>query len=271
MPYKARKYTKPKYKKTVKKSKPVSDKRIRAIAKTEISRNIEDKYTNSVTLLGTTVTINGGTNPTLTYYAFNPFTQGMFSITQGTGNSERIGNLVKLKRWIIKGTVYSLGGNPGSAGNPLQCCVIDLYFGRNRDMTVPFDPTLPLFYQDGNTAHSPQGEILERGSTVNKDNYIIYRHKRVKIGPSVSSSPVGATSNNNNNDYKLSYDFGFDVCKLIAKNHKIRFADNNASPNDALLRSLTMWCTVTYANQDLDLTQSSPIEIPVYIAAQSYA
>jgi len=269
MPVKPRKYTKPKAKTTVKKSKPVSEKRIRAIAKGEIAKNVEDKFTNSVTLLGTTLTISSGEPPILTHYNFNPFSQGMFNIIQGPGNSERIGNTIKLKRWVIKGTVYSTGGlTNGGPGNPMQCAVVDLYFGRNRDMTVPFDASLPFFYQDGNSATTPQGELLERCASVNRDNYVIYKHHRVKIGPSTSSA-VTPAQNNNNNDYHLSYDFGFDICKLIAKNHKIKFADDAPAPNDALLRSLTLWCTITYANVDIDITEQSTM--PVYIAAQSYA
>lgn len=275
------KYSKKSNKRSTKKNTYKVPKAIKTYVKKETAKNIENKVTGTVggsQSVLTVVNTQEGQNITsqLGYYLFNPSTSGLFSMQQGTAQNQRVGNTIKVKRWVIKGSVYYDAFFP-PAGN--ECFAqnqgyVDVYFGRPKNMNNTIQPQLVGLYQDGAQTITPQCELIERLYSINKDQYKIYWHKRFKIG-SAGYNDGTVNSNMVNNDYKLNKEFGFDVCKLCFKNKVLRYDDNTTDPSDALVDSLYLWATFTMPNQDAQnidpATDAGTFYSPVKIACQSYA
>lgn len=277
--YKKKTYTKAK--KSYKKYAKPSTKAVRTMVKKEIARNIENKVTTNQTWAETILTVqtDGSTPPvpTFTYSVINPYSSGLFNISQGANQSQRIGNRIKLKRWIVKGSIYYDAG--AQAGNPNNECFdqtqgfVDVYIGRKTDVTGIVLSTLDSLFQNGLSDITPTGNLIERTYSINKDDYKIYRHFRCKIG-SASNPGTNTAYGINNNDYKLNREFGFDLCKFICKNHVIKYNEVNGSPQDALLSAICVWATFTQPNADVGQnppTGSSTFYCPVKWQLSSYA
>lgn len=256
------------YRKSNAKSVPVK-KTIQTMIKKEIAKNIENKYTGTVIQEQSVLQLQvEDSTPTYTWFTFNPYNQTMFQLASGTDQNERIGNKIKLKRYVIKGSVfydynYDLSNNPYYLGSQMY---VDVYIGRlNNEGQVQSD--LPGLLQQGPTTHTPVGQLSERTMSVNRDDYKVYWHKRFKVGNTLQAS---------NNDYSLNEDFGVDLCKLCCKNKILKYsdeADTNNDPNDSLISSLTMWAVGTSPTGDITTDAQITLNVfsPVKIVASAYA
>lgn len=242
-------------KKTVKKvakSKGLS-KTVKSYVKKELAKNIENKMSVNIPFSSSILTLqtNNSSAVTINYGVFNPYDNQQFAITQGVSNNNRIGNKIKLKKWMVRGTIYADPNEiKGSAAFPMGAGYIDYYLGRKVDLTTSFTIDLEDFYQNGPASVSPEGFIQERTYSINKDVYKIYHHKRVKIGPAGVGWPNSQILPNN--DYKLNHEFKFDICKYVCKNHTIKYNDEDSDPQDALLQALCVFATFTMPCYDVN-------------------
>lgn len=264
-------------KKTYKKRPTMSKKSIKTMVKKEIASNIENKISSNVSSSASILNIiqQDLTAPILDYYVWNPYFNGLFNtIIQGPAQSQRIGNTIKLKRWVIKGSIYYDAAFTGTSllAFPQNQMYIDLYFGRKLNLTESVLGTLDDFYQSGSNSIAPYGQLIERTYGVNKDEYKVYWHKRYKVG-AAGTTPAG--TDYPNNDYKLNREFGFDVCKLVCKNKKIKYNDSMSNvAEDALIQSLSLWAVGTMPNTSVDTTLTpsgaTTYYSPVRIQANTY-
>jgi len=251
------------------------NKSIRTMVKKEISKNIENKITTNASTEQSVLTINYDSTSAkyiFDYISWSPENDGnVLELEQGTAQNQRIGNTIKLKRWIVKGSVYY---DPNAISTnqpeyfPQQQGYVDIYFGRQLNMANVIPSTLLDLYQNGGTTFTPGGAILERTYSINKEEYKIYWHKRYKIG---TASTTGEWSNN---DYKLNHEFGFDICKLVCKNKILKYSDSSNVTEDQLVNSLTLFATFTMPNQNVKTTYTEDTNFyysPVKISATSYA
>jgi len=241
-----------------------------------ISANVENKYTNSLTQIGPVCKINeepGGDNY-LDFFTFSPGAgaTGIFQMSQGVAQNQRIGNTIKLKRWVIKGLIQP---NPNLVVNPENAIpnsligYVEIFFGRYNSNTIQVQPTLENFYQNGASAITPVGSATTILYPVNKDLYKIYYRKRFKMG-NLFPDPNGI--NTTNNDYSLTRTFGFEVTKFICKNKLIKYQDAVTFPQDNMIDNLTMWAVFYPAFGDLSvLTVADNVESYYQINAQTYA
>lgn len=267
--------------KTAVKTMPkVNKKAVQTIVKREIARNVENKTTGCInasnSILNCDTDISGNITA-FNYFVFNPVNSGVLTISQGVDSASRIGNQIKLKRYVIKGTIYY---DPDitysqSALAPQTQGYIDLYLGRPLNMDNTITNQLTGLYQNGNMTFTPQGQILDRTYSINKDYYKIYWHKRYKIGMAGFSSVSANNGYINNNDYKLNVEFGLDVCKLVCKNKIVKYNDNSNIPQDSLLDSLCLFAVGTFPNYDVPITggglsPSTTLYFPVRTQVSSY-
>jgi len=217
-------------------------KRVNAI----IARNVENKFTSNSSYQAPIHNITTtGTPPNLTAnHTFFNWTAGMtiFDISQGVNVQQRIGNTIKVKKWIIKGLIQP--ANNGLLNT--QMGYVDLYFGRLQQNITQIPNTLFNFYQNGATDITPTGNGQEQLFRINRDVYKIYYHKRFKLGVNNNDPTTGGNVNTQfvnpqANDYKTSATFGFDVCKYICKNKVLRYDEFQTTPQDADVMNLTMW------------------------------
>lgn len=195
---------------------------------------------------------------------------GLFEISRGANVNQRIGNVIKLKRWVIKGIITpSALGYAFSENFFLQQSFqgyITVYFGKKKDGTQ-VSAQLYNLLQNGNTAETPEGKFTQMFNADNKDVYKIYYKRRFKMSPAYMGN--SSTNVSPNNDFSLTKTFGFDVCKYICKNHKLVYNDDNNVPQSNTLNDLALWMTWTPAvgNMELAVNKSSFYNI----VAQSYA
>jgi len=233
-----------------------------------IARNVENKLTTSYTNTSPICTIPA--SGTLQWFLLKDWNTKLFTISQGAAEQQRIGNQIKLKRWVIKGMIHptSTGGVSTNIVNTQQGFV-DIYFGRlvtNGELTT----ALTALYDNGNTSVAPIGAMSQIFMKLNKDEYKVYYHKRFKVAPSISQ---GGQQTLSNNDFALVKTFGFDVTKYICKNASIKFNDADNDANNAMIRQLAMWATWTPAYGDMATTAAVEFSRTHFynITIQSYA
>lgn len=248
-----------------------------------IASNVENKITSTLVSLAPVSKLiqYSPVDPVFTtpqIYQLNTFSpNSIFNIPQGTGMGARVGNKIKLKRWIIKGLIQpnknfdqTAATGPsttvttsGIAQNTLAGYV-DIYFGRYNNNIAPVTSTLGMtnFYQSGAIDITPLGTSQEQLYNVNKDLYHIYYHKRIKVGVGTgflgpSSGPLvyePVPSVPGANGFGLTKSFGFDVCKFICKNRVIKYDEIVQTPQDNDIENLTLWTIFHPAAGDVKTT-----------------
>ena len=220
-----------------------------------ISKQQENK-TSATFNASNPIVVSNGVSNSWNFFVHNKLNLlPYWQIQPGTTSQNRIGNTIKLKRWIIKGLIgpqnLSFQNNEGTYLHNTFQGYVTIYLGRLKDNS-DVSATLPHFYQNGSTSFAPSGRATDILAPVNKEIYKIYTKRRMKMGQS-----YGTNAGNEmlpNNDFAVSRTFGFDVCKYIMKNAKINFLDNDSQPIHPVLRTLALWATWTPSTQVLGVS-----------------
>jgi len=230
------------YPKKTSKPKVSFAKRVNAV----ISRNVENKF--SVPLNYNAPVLNWtAVSPTWFHYNFD----GAFNLSQGVTQSTRVGNICKIKKWIIKGQIaprFEVNPSSSTAINLRYSnqgiCKIMLLKKANGDIP-PFN--LQYLFQSGNSYIDPTGSSFDQLLAINKDQYKVYWQRSFKLSP---SQPNDNSSSTNlfwaNNDFKCVANFGLDVTKYIGKNATLKYEDSNLNaqipPSMKGLTLVAIWC-----------------------------
>ena len=213
-----------------------------AIVKNQISKNIENKVTVSAQALAPLCKSTISSSFNLTWYVLSGWQSAVWQMSQGDGQGQRIGNKIKMKRWIIKGQIQPHQPTQNFSENSyLQQSYqgyATIYFGRRVD-TGNVDTTLTKFLESGNSAVNPIGSNTEMMLPVNKDLYKVYWRKTFKLGSAFGQTVASQTIPNN--DFGVCRTFGFDVCKYILKNRILKFNDSDVASADRDLSRLAVW------------------------------
>jgi len=260
---------------SARRTKPTLVQRVQRI----ISQNVENKFTDSITQVRPimTVTEEPGEPNYFQYYTWAPGGNAvgaqMFDLTQGTAQNQRVGNTIKLKRWVIKGLIQpNIDGlaAPLTATENSYIGYVDVFFGRLLNNNTAIDGQLIDLYQAGNGAITPNATAGTILYPINKDKYKIYWRKRFKMGNSFS---VGfpAAPQTTNNDFSLARTFGFDVTKYILKNKHIKYEDGDTTPNDDMIENLTVFATFYPVVGNVPVNDLGRAESFYALNVQSYA
>jgi len=199
-----------------------------------IAKNVENKISNTITSNPYVCTWASGALPVWAHKNFD----ALFNMIQGPTMWQRIGNRIKLKRWVMKGLIHPANENdPYSSGATFlrhsYQGTVTVFLLKGVNATYPIT-TLPALLQDGNTTKNATGQLLDQLYSINKDQYKIYWSRKFKVGPAQTGTPVAGGSYTtpvplvSNNEYKASATFGFDICKYIGKNAIIKYNDNDS-------------------------------------------
>lgn len=201
-----------------------------------ISRNIENKsYQASYQMdLFTPIPTGGdfvyrGLFPLTPYDGTGVPIGASVDINQGTGQSSRIGNVIRTKRATLKGVMFP---NPVSPGNPSPKAVeVVMWIFKMKQVNGggllidANDVATSRFFQDNNGATGLTGDLINIIQTPNQDTVNVL-HKRVfKLGYSSGS----ASGNLANNDFKYNQKFSINVTKYLPK--VIKYDDNDIDPS----------------------------------------
>lgn len=201
-------YTRPK----PKRKKPISKSSINQIVKRQIGKHFENKiqefaYEN----IGVYNTI-ANTN----------FLSLMPILSQGTGEGERIGNQITIKKVMLRFTIY-MDSTYANASVPKY---VDFYIVKYRNSnSQPSVTDANKLLQQGNGATSYNGEILDGLRDVNTDLYILKKRKRwTMCNAFTATNPIGYGS------LKGMMTMKFNITKFYKK--YIKFSDTITSPSN---------------------------------------
>lgn len=168
-------------------------------------------------------------------------------ISQGTNQTSRIGNEIRVTKAFIRGYVNLLPYN--SLDNPLSTPVwVKMWLCSTRNIntqTLSATPIATNFFETGATGTSFQGDMLDMMLTINKDQWILHKSKTFNLGATSASStgPVGTSGYFDNS--KMSLPFYFDYTKHCGK---LLYSDGET--NVPTNKNIFLVATAVYANGD---------------------
>jgi len=208
-----------------------------------ITRN-EEKKTNNFYSNGNSIQGVAGGGWSTSPIPICPNSTG-FQIPQGTGQGQRIGNQIKVKKMILKvilqANPYNLTTNP--TPQPFQCRMI-LMKDKLGPTSTPTNLTTELF-NSSSTSIGPTNDLVDMLLPINKDRYQIYFDEVIKVGPQfyTGSGQNANYGSGSNNDFLLNPLIEVDCTKFIPS--KVQFDDTSSNPT-----SHGLWLLFIPANSD---------------------
>lgn len=248
--YKKRTYKRKSY---AKKASP-----IKKMIKREIARNVENKSKTSFLAAKILFSSASASFPN-NIFPVCP-NSATLDILQGTNQGSRIGNVIKTKKLIFKGTMIPEDYNVSTWANPrpVQARMVFFY-----DKTMPTNTPSSLtdFFQNGSSTTGPSGYLPDMWMPINTDRYAVLKNKIIKIGMAQYAGTAASVTNQgdwqaySNNDFKLNAQFSIDLTKHYPK--IVKFNDNNAQPTTRSLQ-----CAILLASADGALLNSTTSSTP---------
>jgi len=214
--------------------KSVVPQKIKNYVKRAISRKQENKETLSFGLNQAILTV---ANSTPTAISLLPVP------VQGTGESDRLGNEITVKKLMVTGFVnlqaYNATTNP-TAPAPLW---VKMWIVSAKNInTNTFSNTLAStsFFQTNNNSAGFQSTIRDMLLPVNPDLFTVHRYKMFKIGAGSGSDYAPSTGTSATFDNSpMSHQFSFDCSKLVSK---LKYDEGQTWPTNKNLFLVTTTC-----------------------------
>lgn len=249
-------YSRPAFRKSYKKTAKGVSSAVKKFVKMQIAKDVETKISTPTTTFYEAV-ISRATGSATNLYMCPPLANipniasNPFYLFRGPNQGEFSGNKIKLKRWLIKGSITQNAdvlNNPalGLGSNSLY---VKLYIGYRKDYQ-PVTSTLSNFYEAGSATIDPSGASADLGLSVNKELYRVLWTKTFKIG-----------NNSNNNDFNLCKTFGVNICNYLFKNATLTYPDGGNLPvANPKLQAMTFWAVAINGNGTALPTTVGPLE-----------
>lgn len=227
-------------KKPIKRTMRATNNSIAQTVKTVLKRQVEKKHTPQNELQYNFDTINSSFSTPVNL-------SDCFNISQGTGDGERVGNLITCSKAVLNLIIRK---QVNEVALPCEVHVFIGYLKGNRDQAPSATP-FANFYQDGNTAVAWNGTMLRTLRKPNADLFVISNKFVVKIGSSTAT-----TTQYNNNDFPILIRKRLSLKPLLGK-VKYQYDNVSGSEHD---KDLFMWASYVY--QD-DTIAPAAINCPV--------
>ena len=233
------------YKRTYKRRSYAPKRRIslKRLVRQEIARNIENKN-SQLFITDNRLYIPGNAS----FPINNIFPVGVdptaLVITQGAGQGQRIGNRIKTKKLIFKGTlapgIYDATFN--SQPIPVQVKMWIFYDKKNPN-DIPNPTASNDFFQNGSTVAGFANDLIDMWRPVNSDRYAVLASKTFKLGPAANTGTgnLAAFQFVANNDFKYNVNFSFDLTKHYPK--YVVFEDTGTVPS-----TRGLFCMIQYVS-----------------------
>lgn len=151
------------------------------------------------------------------------------TISQGAGDSGRVGNRIKIASAKFRGIMFPTAYNVTSNPTPLPYMIrVWLLYDKENPSTVP-NPGSD-FLQLGGSSLALSGTVADMIATVNSDRWVVKYDKVFKLGfADYSGTGTNAAFQSaTNNDFKLVNQFEIDFTKMIPSTYV--FDDNTSNP-----------------------------------------
>lgn len=227
----------------VSKKAPRKKKNMVRLIKKVVEGTAEKKIqTYTINTVAPLVLRNGSASAAANFFSMTPGT-GYWTISQGTGQADRIGNQVRTHKAILKFEITPSAYN--ATTNPVPTpCFVRIWFVKYKGLPTNVVPSSAVFnggsttfLNVGNTDTGLTGTFQDLQLHVNTDTFTLYGYRTYKIGPSVYEGTGATPTSGNfaNNDFKLCVLKTVDITKFMPA--KIRWDDTT---NDPLTYALTM-------------------------------
>jgi len=221
-------------------------KSIKRVVRSVLSRAAETKSVESWFLDKPLYTV-GNVNFPDNVFALGFNTVGPTCV-QGTGQGNRIGNQVTIKRAILKAVLVPMPQNATTNPTPKPVVVRMALMYDREDENDSFIPGNQLM-QSGNGAAALEGRITDMLHPYNNNRYRVLTTRTFKLGFAEYAGTTTSVANQgifqaySNNDFKLNHQIKMDVSKYLPK--KVKWNDNTSNP---VTRGL--YALFHYANAD---------------------
>jgi len=170
---------------------------------------------------------------------------GCMEIFQGTGQGQRIGNSIKIKKLTFKGIIFPAPYSLVSNLSP-QPTEIKFWFGYQKNVPTAKPDAYFSFFQNGSSAQNFSTNLLDMVKPVNADTFKIFKTRCFKLG-FANYEHAGIDNSQQryaNNDFALNHKFSFDLTPYVVKHMK--YLDNTTSV--IMQRGLWLMCEAVWAN-----------------------
>lgn len=211
---------------------------------------------------------NTGTSATSWYlnnvFACTPYPGSSYTIAQGAGQGDRIGNKIRTKKLVMKYIFNPAAYNAvtNSAPAPMDIRMFWLY-DKDGSETLPSQLDFTKFFQVGDASASPQSYIADMMLDVNRDLFQVYAERRYKLGYQQVSA-AGVLANNEyyaNNDYQYNVMDEIDLTPYTSR--VFTFNDNNNSPN-----TKGLYCVVLCAAASGAILSTTQLPVNLFYTLQ---
>lgn len=228
---------------------------MRRLIQSEIAREIENKDTQSYNLQKTLVGVASPTfQDNIIQVGPNNNATEPLLIAQGVGVNSRIGNKIKTKYMMLKGTLTPLpyDGTTNAQPTPVQVRLV-LFYDKQNPSGEPQPST--NFFQYAGANQGFLNDLTDLWRPINKDRYRILASRTFKLGYAENTALGAVTTYANmaNNDFKMNHNFRVNLTKMYPK--IVKFDENNGDPTTRSLWMMFYYVSATggaiAANQNL--------------------
>lgn len=164
----------------------------------------------------------------------NSATGGIYTITQGVGQQQRVSNSISVRKAYFRGVLvpalYNAISNPTPTPLNVKMWIISLK--RNvlqQTQADVYQTVLNTFFSNGNTSIGLLGTLYDIITPHNKDVVNVHYTRTIKLGEAGYSGVTGganANSSKSSNDYNLNYKMTLDITRWLPK--KMLFNDTDS-------------------------------------------
>jgi len=201
-------------------------------------------------------------NNTMNAYPMCPLS-GFWSIGQGVGAGNRVGNQIKTRKcylnYVVRANQYDATNNPA----PIPCQIMMMLgYVKNTPSFAPSNLDLVQLFQNGSSVAAPLGSLRDLISVINTDYWTIKKRWTHKIGYAANTGTGAQVINQYfaNNDFKLNEVRKLDITKYVPATYQ--FNDGGISPTSKNL--FFMYEAVASSGEILSATRT-PVTMDYWI------
>lgn len=200
-----------------------------------------------------------------------------YTIPQGQGQGNRIGNEIRLKKCYLTGVVRcnqtfdtTINYNPCPLRVTMWIVSINKHLADSvSNLDILVDPTTGSFFQQGSSSTGFQGDTADLTKMVNTDVVRVHKKRTFMLG--MGNYVSGFAINNganvaqqfNNNDASYSQMFRVDITKMLPTSY--RFNDGSDTPTNVRKRYLMFTCQRVDGGLSTTSTGSVTGPVPAFI------
>lgn len=208
----------------------------RVVQKQEEVKIAVDNWSNALQCLQNGTTSLGGN-----WRVLNPSNSSSgYTIARGSAEGQMIGNKIRMKSCHVSGTLTPTVYN-GTTNPFLGPLIVRAYFYKQKGQTqtdvsgaaATYCGNSGTFFQNGSGYRGFLGTLVDLNGRIQTDDFTYLGHKTYKLGQSIPINGGTSTSPNYNvanNDFKLFYNFNWNVTKYLNKVAQLDTSGNWSNP-----------------------------------------